>query len=77
MATKAKRPAKARGQSLTEYAGLVPSAPDKTAQRRYAAEEALRTLARAEEHKGDKRLMADVKKLAAEQAGRMSRIAKK
>lgn len=40
--------------------------------RKWAAEDAMRTIMRAEEHKKDPRLMADVKKLAKEQATRLN-----
>jgi hypothetical protein len=50
---------------------------DKARERRYAAEEALRTLTRADEHRANPRLMADVKRLAADQANKMARIAKR
>lgn len=44
-----------------------PSAADKARERRYQAEDALRTLTRAREVQRDRRLMGDVKKLAKEQ----------
>lgn len=40
--------------------------------RKWRAEDAMRDIMRAEEHKKDKRLMADVKKLAAEQAAKLN-----
>ena len=77
------RKPKPKGASLADvpYAG-PPTSPasrraDVQRQRRYAAEEAMHTLMRAEEHKSNPRLMADVKRLAAESAARMGRIAKK
>jgi hypothetical protein len=76
MATKPKRPAK-RGASLADVPTGVASSIDKKDQRRYAAEEALRTLTRAEENRSNPKLMGDVKRLAAEQARKMARIAKR
>lgn len=46
-------------------------------ERKWRAEDAMRTLMRAEEYKADKGLMGDVKKLAACQAAKMAAIAKK
>lgn len=43
-----------------------PSGGKMTEDRRYQAEDALATLTRAEKHRKDKRLMADVQKVAAE-----------
>lgn len=40
--------------------------------RKWLAEDAMRTIMRAEEHKKDPRLMADVKKLAKEQAAKLN-----
>lgn len=40
--------------------------------RKWRAEDAMRDIMRAEEHKKDKRLMADVKKLAREQAAKLN-----
>jgi hypothetical protein len=40
--------------------------------RKWKAEDALRTLMRAEELKKDKKLMSDVQKMAKEQAAKMS-----
>lgn len=78
---KSKRSSKPKG-SLSDYA--MPTAPsvadrraEATRQRRYDAEEALRTLTRAEEHRGNPKLMADVKRLAAETAAKMQRVAKR
>lgn len=48
---------------------LAPVAPAPSAdERRYRAEDALRTIARAHEHLKDKGLMRDVRKLAQHQA---------
>lgn len=65
---------------LADYPMAAPAtrtAADKARERRYQAEDALRTLTRAEEHRGNPRLMADVKKLAAETAAKMARVAKR
>jgi hypothetical protein len=76
-----KRPAKSKA-SLSDYA--MPTAPspvnrraEVARQRRYDAEEALRTLTRADEHRANPKLMADVKRLAAETAAKMQRVAKR
>jgi hypothetical protein len=60
---------------LADYPMAAPV--DKKAQRRYAAEDALRTLTRAEEHRSDPKLMADVKRLAADMASKMAKVAKR
>lgn len=75
---KSKRPEK-RAASLADYPmrSAGPSPIDKKAARRYAAEEALHTLSKAEEHRANPRLMADVKRLAADHAAKMARIAKR
>lgn len=52
----------------TTNSGPVADKGYKDQERRYRAEEALRTITRAEEHKRDRSLMADVKKCAREQA---------
>ncbi len=46
-------------------------------ERKWRAEDALRTLTRAQEVQKDPRLMSDVKRLAAENAKQMQQIAKK
>lgn len=76
MAAKSKRPAKS-GASLADYPSPAGMRIDRKAQRRFEAEDALRTLTRAEEHRANPRLMSDVKKLAAEHASKMARIAKR
>jgi hypothetical protein len=58
-------------------AGAALSPVDKARQRRYADEEAMRTLVRADEHQKDRRLMADVRRLAAAEADKMARIAER
>lgn len=40
-------------------------------ERRWRAEDAMRTIMRAEDHKKDAKLMSDVKKLAKEQASKL------
>lgn len=79
---KARKP-KPKGSSLADvpYPTAVSSPANRRAdvqrQRRYEAEEAMRTIMRADEHRSNPRLMADVKRLAAENAAKMGRIAKK
>lgn len=51
------------------------TAEDRERQRRYAAEDAIRTLTRADEIKADKRLMSDVRKCAKEQIKTVSKVA--
>lgn len=46
-------------------------------ERRWEVEDAMRTIMRAEEMKGDRKLMADVKTHAAEQARKMAAVCKK
>ena len=66
-----------RSKSLSDVPmGNVPIG-DKAADRRYRAEDALRTITRAEEHKGDPRLMSDVKKLARDMAAKLKKVAAK
>lgn len=55
----------------------VRSKEDRTRERRYAAEDALRTLTAAEKHRANPRLMQDVKRLAQEHVRSMAKIAKK
>ena len=45
-------------------------------ERRWRAEDALRTINKAEEYRGDKQLMSDVKNLAQEQMNSLKRIVK-
>lgn len=47
---------------------VMPSRDHEAHERKYRAEEALRTITRAEEHKRDRVLMKDVKACAREQA---------
>jgi hypothetical protein len=53
-----------------------PSAAEKKMQQRYQAEDAIRTLTRAEEIKKDVELMRNVKKHAAEQVKTMQKVCK-
>jgi hypothetical protein len=53
------------------------SAADKAQQRRYEVEDALRTMQRATEIVGDKKLMAEVRKMAIEKGREMSEISAK
>lgn len=46
-------------------------------ERQYRAQDALSTLVRAKEHMGDKQLMGDVRRLAAERAAHYANLAKK
>lgn len=52
----------------------APSPADKSQERRYKAEDALRVLQRAKEYQTDKNLMKDVKELAREQMNALKRI---
>lgn len=52
------------------------SKDDIARQRRYAAEDAMRTITRAEEIKSDHRLMGDVKSLAKEQMQNLKKFSK-
>lgn len=81
-------PKKARAKGGSKPLGLAdlplataspatPSSDELKERRRYEVEDALRTLTRADEHRSNKRLMSDVKKLAAEHATKMARIARK
>lgn len=65
-----KKPAKSASKS-----GAVPMPSRSTMdadEKRWRAEDAMRTLMRAEELKKDKKLMSDVQKMAKEQAAKMS-----
>jgi hypothetical protein len=63
----AKKLPKAKVTDCASPVGYRQTKEDLERQRRYAAEDAIRTLTRAEEIRGDKRLMGDVKSLAQEQ----------
>jgi hypothetical protein len=52
-------------------------ASNKSMERKWAAEDALRTMTRAAEIKNDPRLMADVKRLALQKTKELAAIAKK
>lgn len=64
------RLAKLTKSTVTEASPVMhrPSAQEQAERRRYQAEDALRTITRAEEIKRNRPLMADVKKCAREQA---------
>lgn len=59
----------------------IPARPmskeQKEQERRWKAEDALRTCQKYEEIKGDKSLMSDVKRLASEQMKDLAKVAKK
>jgi hypothetical protein len=53
-----------------------PSKEEQERQRRYAAEDGLRAIQRAEEVKSNKQLMSDVKALASEQVNNLKKFCK-
>ena len=53
-----------------------PSKEEQDRQRRYAAEDALRTCEQYEKNKSDKQLMSDVKKLAQEKMADLKKVVK-
>jgi len=53
-----------------------PSKEDQARERRYAAEDGLRAIQRAEEIKRDNKLMNDIKSLAQEQMSNLKKFAK-
>lgn len=55
------------GASMPSPAAYKQTAEDKARDRRYQAEDALRTITRSAEIQRDRRLMSDVRKLATEQ----------
>ena len=61
----------------TKSVGVEISGPSSADMRRFRAEEALRTLQRAEEIRSDRGLMADAKRLAAQQARALNKISTK
>jgi hypothetical protein len=77
----AKKPAKKSIVALADIPMMQPAAgrskEDRARERRYAAEDALRTLTAAEKHRANPSLMRDVKKIAAEHVRDMAKIAKK
>lgn len=74
MAKKSKLPiAKPPADICTSY---KPTKEDEARQRRYRAEDALRTMNQAEDYKKDKKLMADVKALANEQMSNLKKFVK-
>ncbi|MGN6582234.1 MAG: hypothetical protein ACTHJV_00870, partial [Rhizobiaceae bacterium] len=70
----AKSPMKAvaKASGRAKIKSPAPVASMGASERKWRAEDAMRDIMRAEEHKKDKRLMADVKKLAAEQAAKLN-----
>jgi len=65
--------------STAEVCGPSPykrTKEDEARERRYAAEDGLRAIQRAEEVRSNKKLMADVKALAAEQVANLKKFAK-
>lgn len=74
MATKKK----AKGGTLADVVYAGPAARTSTAQeRKWRAEDALSTLTRAEEHRADKGLMRDVRRLAAKRKASLDRVSKR
>jgi hypothetical protein len=76
----AKKPAKKSIVALADIPMMQPatrSKEDRARERRYAAEDALRTLTAAEKHRSNPRLMQDVKRLAQEHVRDMAKIAKR
>lgn len=55
---------------------ICTTAVDKERERKYRAEDALRTMQRADEIKSDKGLMRDMKALAKEQMASLNKVAK-
>lgn len=55
---------------------ICATAGDKERERKYRAEDALRTMQRADEIKSDKGLMKDMKALAKEQMAALNKVAK-
>jgi hypothetical protein len=76
----AKKPARKSVTALADipmmHTPMRPSKEDHARERRYAAEDALRTLSAAEKHRSNPKLMKDVKALAQEHVRSMSKIAK-
>ncbi len=67
-------PAKSTSVAVDRPAPYKPSKQDLDRERRYRAEDAVRDLERAEGHKKDKALMADVKQVCAEKIDSLKRI---
>ena len=58
-------------------ATVAPSRPIAAEERKWRAEDAMRTIMRAEEIRKDTRLMADVKRMAKEQASKLNGLCRK
>jgi len=65
-----------RGMEIAEAAPYRPTAAEKKERQRWQAEDAIRTLTRAEEIKKDAALMKAVKSHAAEQVKTMQKVCK-
>lgn len=65
------------GASLPSPMPYKQTAEDKLRERRYQAEDALRTITRAGEIQRDRRLMGDVRKLACEQVKTLKPLTRK
>lgn len=79
MAKKAKLPVEKLGASKAVPVKIVNDAPretksDEARERKWRAEHALRDIERAEQHKRDKALMTDVKKLARDKVNSLKNI---
>ncbi len=79
MAKKSKLPVEplkaSKGAVPVKIVGEATESPkDEARERKWKAEDALRDIQRAEQHKRDKALMADVKKLAKEQVSSLKKI---
>lgn len=66
----------AKSTALSMPKEYVPTKEDKARERRYAAEDGLRAIQRAEEVKNNKQLMADIKALATEQVSNLKKFCK-
>lgn len=76
MAKKSKLPIAKSTSYPSEAIAYKRSKADIERERRYAAEDAMRTITRAEEIKSDSRLMSDVKTLAREQMSNLKKFSK-
>lgn len=56
---------------------IMPTKADRERERRWRAEDALRTCKEYEKIKGDKQLMSDVKQLAKEEMNKLKKVAAK
>ena len=59
---------------VTDTMAIAPDQASAARERRYRAEDALRTITEAEKHKADKGLMKDVKMVAREKIKDMSKV---